>query len=130
MAHVPELVGEHDPDLVQAEAAVQKRVPEDDALRGPEPLRVGVDERRRVADLGDADVGGAGAAARLEPGERGRELRLRGRRALVVLVEVGKDESEERRKGDEYWSAGHPPEPTDPTGERHRDGDEEERQDR
>ena len=64
VAHVPELVGDDEADLVALEVA-QERVEQHDALRPPEPVHVGVARRRPAArvdleDLADLDARRAG----------------------------------------------------------------------
>ena len=116
---VAELVGEDDALLVLRERTAQERVPDDDASRRPDPVRVRVGLVGVVADLLDANGDVSEAELRLVLARRGEQRLILQR--VGGEVEVGRDEREERADRDEDRGSGQPPALAELAREAHHD---------
>ncbi len=126
---MPELVRQDDVDLAVREAAVEQRVPEDDARRRPHAERVGVRLARVAAHLLDPQRDAVDALRLLEALVRALQPRVLHR--LEALGQIRADEDQHRRDHGEDAGSGDPPPRAEPAGERHddeeRDADRDER---
>jgi hypothetical protein len=118
---VPQFVRKDDPHLAGAQAAVEQGVPQDDAGRGPDADRVGVDLVRVAADLLDGDGRSGDVLDALEPRDvraiaRGNGVRPRARNPAA-------EEREADRECDEHGAARDPPARAEPAREAHDEHD-------
>ena len=121
-----ELVAEDEAHLPGREAAVQHRVPDEDAATGPDSDGEGVRSRRLIVDLLDADGRVPGVLTRLEPAD-GRGQPRRADRMRSDPHRVRSRELLHRAEREQDHCCGNPPVPGEPLREQEHDRQDDDR---